>query len=74
MLNLYIYVGMEVKPCNGETPLTDPDGREYDCGSGLHRKDCPSNSYCHQTPRFARCCKKGMYWAIPAEHKEKKIY
>ncbi|XP_043286401.1 agrin-like isoform X3 [Venturia canescens] len=50
--------GMEVKPCNGDTPLTDADGKEYDCGSGPNRKDCPSNSYCHQTPRFARCCKK----------------
>ncbi|KAK0166738.1 hypothetical protein PV327_004227 [Microctonus hyperodae] len=50
--------GMEVKPCNGDQPLTDSDGKEYDCGSGLNRRDCPSNSYCHQTTRFARCCKK----------------
>ncbi|KAJ9599102.1 hypothetical protein L9F63_010416, partial [Diploptera punctata] len=53
--------GMEVKPCNGESPLADPDTRrEYDCGSGPNRQDCPSGSYCHQTPHFARCCKKDM--------------
>ncbi|XP_011499741.1 PREDICTED: agrin-like [Ceratosolen solmsi marchali] len=52
--------GMEVKPCNGEQPLVDSEGNEYDCGSGPSRKDCPSHTYCHQTPRFARCCKKGM--------------
>ncbi|KAJ9579151.1 hypothetical protein L9F63_024743, partial [Diploptera punctata] len=52
---------MEVKPCNGESPLADPDTRrEYDCGSGPNRQDCPSGSYCHQTPHFARCCKKDM--------------
>lgn len=50
---------MEVKPCNGDPPLIDADGREIDCGNGPQRKDCPSNSYCHQTQRFARCCKKG---------------
>lgn len=53
-------IGMEVKPCNGDTPLTDDEGKEYDCGSGVNRRDCPSNSYCHQTPRFARCCKKSI--------------
>ncbi|KAK7792852.1 hypothetical protein R5R35_009634 [Gryllus longicercus] len=51
--------GMEVKPCNGESPLVDPgSGREFDCGSGPGRQDCPPDSYCHQTPHFARCCKK----------------
>ncbi|XP_063988632.1 agrin-like isoform X5 [Diachasmimorpha longicaudata] len=50
--------GMEVKPCSGDPPLTDDEGKEYDCGSGPDRRDCPSNSYCHQTTRFARCCKK----------------
>ncbi|XP_067005728.2 agrin-like [Anabrus simplex] len=51
--------GMEVKPCNGESPLINPvTEREYDCGSGPNRQDCPSESYCHQTPHFARCCKK----------------
>ncbi|XP_048504803.1 agrin-like isoform X3 [Athalia rosae] len=50
--------GMEVRPCNGDAPLVDSDGREYDCGSGPQRKDCPSMSYCHQTTRFARCCRK----------------
>ena len=55
-----VCVGMKVKPCNGEAPLVDPDTRrEYDCGSGPNRQDCPSGSYCHQTPHFARCCKKG---------------
>lgn len=51
---------MEVKPCNGEKPLTDPlTGKELDCGSGPKRQDCPSGSYCHQTTRFSRCCRKG---------------
>ncbi|XP_051154479.1 agrin-like isoform X3 [Leptopilina boulardi] len=50
--------GLEVKPCNGDPPLIDAEGREIDCGNGPQRKDCPSNSYCHQTQRFARCCKK----------------
>ncbi|XP_044740905.1 agrin-like isoform X2 [Chrysoperla carnea] len=51
--------GMEVKPCNGENPLVDPNtGKELDCGSGPSRQDCPSDSYCHQTTRFARCCRK----------------
>ncbi|XP_066597691.1 agrin-like isoform X2 [Prorops nasuta] len=50
--------GMEVKPCSGDPPLVDEEGKEYDCGSGPERRDCPSNTYCHQTPNFARCCKK----------------
>ncbi|XP_059489146.1 agrin-like isoform X2 [Neocloeon triangulifer] len=51
--------GMEVKPCNGATPLVSPEtGDEYDCGSGPRRQDCPSASYCHQTPNFAKCCRK----------------
>ncbi|KOC64151.1 Agrin, partial [Habropoda laboriosa] len=50
--------GMEVKPCNGDPPLRDSDGKEYDCGNGPERRDCPSNSYCHQTTRLARCCRK----------------
>lgn len=55
-----VCTGMKVKPCNGGVPLADPDTRqEYDCGSGPNRQDCPSGSYCHQTPHFARCCKKG---------------
>ncbi|XP_031777264.1 uncharacterized protein LOC100678116 isoform X3 [Nasonia vitripennis] len=57
---LEICQGMEAKPCNGEQPLVDSEGNEYDCGSGPNRRDCPSHTYCHQTPRFARCCKKGM--------------
>ncbi|XP_015598499.1 agrin isoform X2 [Cephus cinctus] len=52
--------GMEVKPCNGDPPLVDSENREYDCGSGKERRDCPSNSYCHQTTSFARCCKKAQ--------------
>ncbi|XP_017763694.1 PREDICTED: agrin-like [Eufriesea mexicana] len=52
--------GMEVKPCNGDPPLVDADGKEYDCGNGPERRDCPSNSYCHQTTRLARCCKRGQ--------------
>ncbi|KAG5885807.1 hypothetical protein JTB14_001416 [Gonioctena quinquepunctata] len=51
--------GMEVKPCKGEKPITDPiTGRELDCGNGPFRQDCPSGSYCHQTTRFSRCCRK----------------
>ncbi|XP_012134938.1 agrin isoform X3 [Megachile rotundata] len=52
--------GMEVKPCNGDPPLVDEDGKEYDCGNGPERRDCPSNSYCHQTTKIARCCKKAQ--------------
>ena len=52
-------IGLEAKPCNGEQPLVDDEGKEYDCGSGPNRRDCPSLTYCHQTPRFARCCRKG---------------
>lgn len=51
---------MEVKPCNGEGAVIDPEtGEEVDCGSGPNRQDCPLDSYCHQTPHFARCCPKG---------------
>ncbi|XP_076277738.1 agrin-like isoform X5 [Lasioglossum baleicum] len=52
--------GMEVKPCNGDPPLVDEDGKEFDCGNGPERRDCPSNSYCHQTTRLARCCRKAQ--------------
>ncbi|XP_044765426.1 agrin-like isoform X2 [Coccinella septempunctata] len=55
--------GMEVKPCGGEKPLTDLlTGKELDCGSGPSRKDCPSGSYCHQTVRFSRCCRKDNHY------------
>ncbi|CAG9855043.1 unnamed protein product [Phyllotreta striolata] len=51
--------GMEVKPCKGEKPLTDPlTERELDCGNGPFRQDCPAGSYCHQTAKFAKCCNK----------------
>ncbi|XP_065218165.1 agrin-like isoform X2 [Planococcus citri] len=56
--------GMAVKPCNGKNPILDPvSGIELDCGSGPNRKDCPSDSYCHHTSKFARCCAKdtGIY-------------
>ncbi|XP_076388607.1 agrin isoform X4 [Megachile rotundata] len=53
-------LSMEVKPCNGDPPLVDEDGKEYDCGNGPERRDCPSNSYCHQTTKIARCCKKAQ--------------
>ncbi|XP_049859023.1 agrin-like [Schistocerca gregaria] len=53
--------GMKVKPCNGAPPLMNPiTGMAYDCGSGPSRQDCPAGSYCHQTPYFARCCKKAV--------------
>lgn len=61
-LIVYIIVGMEVKPCNGGAAVTDPEtGQALDCGSGPNRRDCPLDSYCHQTPHFARCCPKGQY-------------
>ncbi|XP_057656608.1 agrin-like isoform X3 [Diorhabda carinulata] len=51
--------GMEVKPCKGEKPLTDSiTERELDCGNGPFRQDCPVGSYCHQTAKFAKCCRK----------------
>uniref|UniRef100_A0A6P7FT13 Agrin-like n=1 Tax=Diabrotica virgifera virgifera TaxID=50390 RepID=A0A6P7FT13_DIAVI len=50
---------MEVKPCKGEKPLTDPvTERELDCGNGPFRQDCPAGSYCHQTAKFSKCCRK----------------
>ena len=53
---------MEVKPCNGELPVVDPStGQDLDCGNGPLRQDCPSDSYCHQTPHFAKCCRKGKF-------------
>jgi len=52
--------GMQVKPCNGKQPIVDPLTQlELDCGSGPHRRDCPLNTYCHHTSKFARCCPKG---------------
>nr|XP_024219435.1 agrin-like isoform X3 [Halyomorpha halys] len=56
--------GMEVKPCGGDSPLRDPTtGEDLDCGNGHNRQDCPSDYYCHQTPQFAKCCRKesGVY-------------
>lgn len=51
---------MEVKPCGGDSPLRDPaTGDDLDCGNGHNRQDCPSDYYCHQTPQFAKCCRKG---------------
>lgn len=58
-------LGMQVKPCNGESPVMDPTtGQEFDCGNGPQRQDCPSNSYCHQTQHFAKCCRKGIFIEI----------
>lgn len=60
--------GMEVKPCNGGKPLADfTTGNEVDCGNGPNRQDCPANSYCHQTARFARCCQKGNNFTAISE-------
>lgn len=48
-------------PCYGSLPLVDPaSGLEYNCGDVPTRKDCPSNSYCHKTPHFAKCCPKAV--------------
>lgn len=53
---------MEVKPCNGKSPIADPiTQQELDCGSGPNRKDCPLDGYCHHTSKFARCCPKGTF-------------
>lgn len=69
-INVFIYadkfilnnIGMEVKPCKGEKPLTDPlTARELDCGNGPFRQDCPAGSYCHQTAKFAKCCRKSKF-------------
>lgn len=57
-----MFRGMEVKPCNGESPLINPaNGIEFDCGNGPNRQDCPSGTYCHQTTQFARCCRKSKF-------------
>lgn len=46
-------------PCDGNAPLIDSStGREYDCGIGRDAKQCPSNSYCHRSSRFAKCCRE----------------
>ncbi|XP_028029690.1 agrin-like [Bombyx mandarina] len=50
--------GLEFRPCGDDEPLTDKEGRPYDCGGGPHRKDCPMGSYCHHTAKAARCCRK----------------
>ncbi|XP_076369513.1 agrin-like isoform X2 [Tachypleus tridentatus] len=46
-------------PCHGEPPLVDPvNGFEYYCGGRTGVDRCPPNSYCHETPSFAKCCRK----------------
>ncbi|XP_022255732.1 agrin-like isoform X2 [Limulus polyphemus] len=46
-------------PCDGEAPLVDPFLKiEYVCGGGSNAVRCPPNSYCHETPSFAKCCRK----------------
>lgn len=46
------------EPCDGAIPLVDEaTGHDYDCSSGMDM--CPSGSYCHITPNFAKCCKEG---------------
>ncbi|KAL8568100.1 hypothetical protein ACOMHN_000324 [Nucella lapillus] len=45
------------EPCDGAAPLKKEDsGQDYNC---LPRMDtCPSGSYCHITPSFAKCCRE----------------
>ena len=47
------------EPCDGAVPLVnEATGQDYNC---LPKQDeCPSGSYCHITPLFAKCCKLGM--------------
>ncbi|XP_015793858.1 agrin-like [Tetranychus urticae] len=46
-------------PCEGEPPLINPStGKEYYCGDGPDSKQCPPNSYCHKSSRFAKCCRE----------------
>eukprot|EP00094_Tigriopus_californicus_P000322 TCALIF_00311-PA protein Name:"Similar to Agrn Agrin (Mus musculus)" AED:0.20 eAED:0.20 QI:0/0.36/0.34/0.86/1/1/23/48/1678 len=46
-------------PCYGLHPLKDATtGFDLDCGNVPYRVDCPSNSYCHLTSKFAKCCPK----------------
>ncbi|CAG7734118.1 unnamed protein product, partial [Allacma fusca] len=47
------------KPCNGDDPLKHPDtGEDINCGNGPTRTNCPTGSFCHRSPYFAKCCKK----------------
>jgi len=48
-----------VPPCHGKTPVINPQTRrDYFCGRGAPRNDCPANAYCHISPvdAFAKCC------------------
>ena len=47
----------KVIPCDGDTPLIDPStGKDYYCGEELGAKQCPPNSYCHESAKFSKCC------------------
>ncbi|CAG9581467.1 unnamed protein product [Danaus chrysippus] len=50
--------GLEFRPCGDDETVTDSEGLPVDCGGGPHRKDCPTDSYCHNTAKAARCCRK----------------
>ncbi|KAJ8021428.1 Agrin [Holothuria leucospilota] len=50
---------VEQEPCDGETPLSDPDsGEEFNCTVETGGDECPSGSYCHihHMGNFAVCC------------------
>jgi len=56
MLTVGLY---PVPPCHGKTPVINPlTRRDYFCGRGAPRNDCPANAYCHISPvdAFAKCC------------------
>lgn len=47
----------KVIPCDGDPPLhNNLTGKELNCGH--EGKTCPSGSFCHKTPHFAKCCKE----------------
>ncbi|PVD37045.1 hypothetical protein C0Q70_04038 [Pomacea canaliculata] len=51
------------EPCDGAIPLVDEaTGHDYDCSSGMDM--CPSGSYCHITPNFAKCCKEDVHLSM----------
>jgi len=46
----------KVLPCDGESPLINiENGMHYFCGD--QGEECPSQSYCHKTSNFAKCCR-----------------
>ncbi|XP_047735915.1 agrin [Hyalella azteca] len=47
----------ELIPCNNVSPLVNPaTGRDFYCGEGPDKEECPKGSYCHWSLSFAKCC------------------